>query len=495
MFHLAGLPPGYARQRRLRGPRGQRPRHPQRAAGRRHRGCAAGRVRLLRVRLRAATACRSPRTTLGQPVTVFAASKLAARDLLPRLSRRPARWRLCCSATSRFTAPGRSRARTGPSSPPSSRRFGAARPALAGDGRGARTSSTSTTRWPPPLAAGQAAGASRPRHQRGLGPADHPRLEILGILNRLLRYRRRPASGPRAERAALIRAGRSRAGGASCWAGPRGSRWCAGLAHAVQFFSEADRARDEPLLGRGRVSMRNALTFDVEEYFHAEAFAGVLRPEEWPSLESRVVGSTERMLDVLDRDAAPGPPSSSWAGSRSGTRLVREIAALGHEIGCHGYGHRMIQQLTRPEFDAGRPARQEHARGRHRARRSSATGPRPSRSCGRPSGASTCCARQASATTRASSRSCTIATASPTRRGSPIGSRRQRRRARRVPHVDRDAARAAGAGGGRRLLPPPALRSDPAGAPADQRARDSRPWSTCIHGSWIPASRGCRWAH
>ena len=35
--------------------------------------------------------------------------------------------------------------------------------------------------------------------------------------------------------------------------------------------------------------MKNALTFDVEEYFHAEAFARVLRPEDWPTLESRVV--------------------------------------------------------------------------------------------------------------------------------------------------------------------------------------------------------------
>ena len=50
--------------------------------------------------------------------------------------------------------------------------------------------------------------------------------------------------------------------------------------------------------------VKNALTFDVEEYFHAEAFARVLRPEEWPTLESRVVASTERILDVLDRESS-----------------------------------------------------------------------------------------------------------------------------------------------------------------------------------------------
>jgi len=97
--------------------------------------------------------------------------------------------------------------------------------------------------------------------------------------------------------------------------------------------------------------MKNALTFDVEEYFHAEAFARVLRPEEWPSLESRVVATTERILDILDRERTRATFFVlGWVAERHPT-LVREIASMGHEIGCHGYGHRMIQHLTRTEFE------------------------------------------------------------------------------------------------------------------------------------------------
>jgi polysaccharide deacetylase family protein (PEP-CTERM system associated) len=93
--------------------------------------------------------------------------------------------------------------------------------------------------------------------------------------------------------------------------------------------------------------MKNALTFDVEEYFHAEAFAGVLRPEEWPGLESRVVATTERILDILDREHVRATFFVlGWVAERHPS-LVREIASLGHEIGCHGFGHRMIQHLTR----------------------------------------------------------------------------------------------------------------------------------------------------
>ena len=97
--------------------------------------------------------------------------------------------------------------------------------------------------------------------------------------------------------------------------------------------------------------MRNALTFDVEEYFHAEAFARVLRPEEWPSLESRVVATTERLLDILDRERVCATFFVlGWVAERHPS-LVREIASLGHEIGCHGYGHQMISRLTRVEFE------------------------------------------------------------------------------------------------------------------------------------------------
>ncbi|HEU5192069.1 MAG TPA: XrtA system polysaccharide deacetylase [Methylomirabilota bacterium] len=97
--------------------------------------------------------------------------------------------------------------------------------------------------------------------------------------------------------------------------------------------------------------MKNALTFDVEEYFHAEAFARVLRPEEWPTLESRVTRSTERLLDILDRERVRATFFVlGWVAERH-PGLVREIASLGHEIACHGYGHRMIQHLSRPDFE------------------------------------------------------------------------------------------------------------------------------------------------
>lgn len=102
--------------------------------------------------------------------------------------------------------------------------------------------------------------------------------------------------------------------------------------------------------------MINALTFDVEEYFHAEAFTGVLQPMEWPRLESRVDRAIERILAILEESGTVATFFVlGWVAVRRPS-MIRLIASRGHEIGCHGYGHQMITRLSRSEFadDVGR---------------------------------------------------------------------------------------------------------------------------------------------
>ncbi|HKW94409.1 MAG TPA: XrtA system polysaccharide deacetylase [Methylomirabilota bacterium] len=94
------------------------------------------------------------------------------------------------------------------------------------------------------------------------------------------------------------------------------------------------------------------MTFDVEEYFHAEAFGGVVRPEDWRTLESRVGGATQRILELL---AETGTLATffvlGWVAERY-PGLVRSIQTQGHEVACHGYGHQMITGLSRTQFAA-----------------------------------------------------------------------------------------------------------------------------------------------
>jgi polysaccharide deacetylase family protein (PEP-CTERM system associated) len=94
----------------------------------------------------------------------------------------------------------------------------------------------------------------------------------------------------------------------------------------------------------------NALTIDVEDYYHVSAFEGVVGRERWPQMESRVEASTERVLDILADAGVRGTFFVlGWVAERQ-QRLVQTIARAGHEIACHGHWHRLIYTQTPDEF-------------------------------------------------------------------------------------------------------------------------------------------------
>jgi polysaccharide deacetylase family protein (PEP-CTERM system associated) len=94
----------------------------------------------------------------------------------------------------------------------------------------------------------------------------------------------------------------------------------------------------------------NALTVDVEDYFQVSSFERVIDRSQWQSCESRVVASTQRLLDLFAEHKARGTFFVlGWVAERF-PDLVREIAAAGHELACHSHWHRLIYELTPAEF-------------------------------------------------------------------------------------------------------------------------------------------------
>ena len=88
--------------------------------------------------------------------------------------------------------------------------------------------------------------------------------------------------------------------------------------------------------------MRNVLTFDVEEYFQVSGFRDAVDPGDWDRFESRV---ERQVLPLLDRLDAAGAGATFFVLGHTAERhpaLVREIAARGHEIASHGYGHDLV---------------------------------------------------------------------------------------------------------------------------------------------------------
>jgi len=96
--------------------------------------------------------------------------------------------------------------------------------------------------------------------------------------------------------------------------------------------------------------IRNALTVDVEDYFHVAAFKDVIRPEDWDRFASRVEDNTERILGMLGRHGVTATFFILGWEARRRPRLVRRIAELGHEVACHGHGHQLIYQTGPKAF-------------------------------------------------------------------------------------------------------------------------------------------------
>lgn len=96
--------------------------------------------------------------------------------------------------------------------------------------------------------------------------------------------------------------------------------------------------------------IRNALTIDVEDYFHVYAFASHIPRESWDSLPCRVERNVETTLAMLDEHKAKATYFMlGWVAERY-PGLARRIVAQGHELASHGYAHRLATEQNREEF-------------------------------------------------------------------------------------------------------------------------------------------------
>ena len=97
-------------------------------------------------------------------------------------------------------------------------------------------------------------------------------------------------------------------------------------------------------------AITNALTIDVEDYFQVSAFAPYIARDDWGRLECRVERNVERILQLLDdRRIRATFFTLGWIAERY-PALVRSIAAQGHEVASHGWGHQRASDLTPAQF-------------------------------------------------------------------------------------------------------------------------------------------------
>lgn len=99
-------------------------------------------------------------------------------------------------------------------------------------------------------------------------------------------------------------------------------------------------------------ALSNALTVDVEDYFQVSALAPHIDRARWDAMPCRVERNVERLLQLFERHRAHATFFVlGWIAERY-PRIVRDIAAAGHEIASHGYGHLRATEQTPEEFAA-----------------------------------------------------------------------------------------------------------------------------------------------
>jgi polysaccharide deacetylase family protein (PEP-CTERM system associated) len=96
--------------------------------------------------------------------------------------------------------------------------------------------------------------------------------------------------------------------------------------------------------------MLNAMTVDVEDYFHTEAMTEAVDRSDWSSMPSRVQASTEILLELFARKKVTATLFFlGWVAEKFPS-LVLQAVQQGHEVACHSYWHRAIFRLSPEEF-------------------------------------------------------------------------------------------------------------------------------------------------
>lgn len=92
--------------------------------------------------------------------------------------------------------------------------------------------------------------------------------------------------------------------------------------------------------------MKHAFTVDVEDWFHGLPVDPAIKEGAEPRLERGLLP----LLDMMDAAGARGTFYVLGPCAQKHPELIREIARRGHEIGCHGWSHELVYEMSPERF-------------------------------------------------------------------------------------------------------------------------------------------------
>lgn len=91
----------------------------------------------------------------------------------------------------------------------------------------------------------------------------------------------------------------------------------------------------------------NILTFDIEDWYNHDDYS---RDFAWEKHEVRIYEGTDKILSALDEKGQKGTfMCVGWIAEHH-PKVVRDIAAAGHHLGCHSYQHELATRFTPAQF-------------------------------------------------------------------------------------------------------------------------------------------------
>lgn len=89
------------------------------------------------------------------------------------------------------------------------------------------------------------------------------------------------------------------------------------------------------------------LTFDIEDWYNHDDYS---RNFAWEEHEVRIYDGTEKILSALaERNMRGTFFCVGWIAEHH-PKVIKDIAAAGHHIGCHSYQHELATRFTRDQF-------------------------------------------------------------------------------------------------------------------------------------------------